>query len=81
MASIGIVGTGISGLHLALFLQHFGIGSTVYADRTPEQIREGRLPNTVARFEHTRARERQLGVDHWDFDDDGWAMFGAHLWI
>src|SRR5919109_4438638 len=63
--SIGIVGSGIAGLHLALFLQQHSVPVTLYSDRTAEQIRAGRLPSTVARFEHTRARERALGVDHW----------------
>jgi 2-polyprenyl-6-methoxyphenol hydroxylase-like FAD-dependent oxidoreductase len=63
--SIGIVGSGIAGLHLALFLQQHSVPVTLYSDRTAEQIRASRLPSTVARFEHTRARERALGVDHW----------------
>ncbi len=65
MTSIGIIGAGIAGLHLALFLQQHGIPLTLYSDRTPDQFRASRLPNTVARFEPTRARERVLGVEHW----------------
>jgi hypothetical protein len=79
--SIGIIGTGISGLQLALFLQHFGVDTVVYADKTPDDLRTARLPNTVGRFEHTRAREQAVGVDHWNFDDDGWAMYSVHLWV
>jgi 2-polyprenyl-6-methoxyphenol hydroxylase-like FAD-dependent oxidoreductase len=65
MTSIGIVGTGISGLQLALTLQQAGIDTTVYAERTPDEMREMRLPNTVTRFGATMARERALGVGHW----------------
>jgi 2-polyprenyl-6-methoxyphenol hydroxylase-like FAD-dependent oxidoreductase len=65
MTSIGIVGTGISGLNLALTLQQAGIDTTVYAERTPDEMRGTRLPNTVARFHPTVAREHALGVDHW----------------
>jgi 2-polyprenyl-6-methoxyphenol hydroxylase-like FAD-dependent oxidoreductase len=65
MRSIGIVGSGIAGLHLGLKLQQAGVATTMYSDRTPEQIRAGRIPNFVARFGHTQARERALGVDHW----------------
>jgi len=65
MTSIGIVGTGISGLQLALTLQQAGIDTTLYAERTPDEMRESRLPNTVSRFGPTIARERALGVDHW----------------
>jgi 2-polyprenyl-6-methoxyphenol hydroxylase-like FAD-dependent oxidoreductase len=66
MTSIGIVGTGIAGLHLGLLLRHHGISATIYADRTSDQQRSGRILNNVIRFEHTRARERTLGINHWD---------------
>jgi hypothetical protein len=66
MTSIGIVGTGISGLHLALTLQQAGIDTTVYAERTADEMRGRRLPNSVVRFGSTIARERGLGVEHWD---------------
>lgn len=77
MARIAIAGAGISGLTLALRLQQEGVTTTLYTDKTPEQIRAGRLLNLVARFEPTLTRERQLGVNHWDFPD--FAMFGAHV--
>jgi 2-polyprenyl-6-methoxyphenol hydroxylase-like FAD-dependent oxidoreductase len=66
MTNIGIVGTGISGLHLALTLQRAGIDTTVYAEKTADELRAGRLPNSVVRFAPTVARERALGVGHWD---------------
>jgi 2-polyprenyl-6-methoxyphenol hydroxylase-like FAD-dependent oxidoreductase len=66
MTSIGIVGTGISGLQLALTLQQCGINTTVYAEKTADELRAGRLPNSVVRFGSTVARERALGVEHWD---------------
>ena len=66
MISIGVVGTGIAGLQLGLLLQQRGIPTTIYADRTPEQQRAGRILNNVVRFGHTRERERALGVNHWD---------------
>lgn len=65
MTSIGIVGTGISGLQLALSLQQAGIRTTLYAERTPDEIRGSRLMNTVSRFGPTVDRERALGVAHW----------------
>src|ERR1044071_1661030 len=79
MNNIGIVGSGIAGLHLGLFLQKHGVDATLYSDRSPDQIRAGRLPNLVARFEPTRERERALGVNHWDFPDFG--VFGVHMYI
>src|SRR5262245_50130431 len=65
MPTIGIVGSGIAGLHLGLYLQQAGIAATIYSDRTPEQIRAGRIPNFVARFGRTQARERALGLPFW----------------
>jgi len=66
VGDIGIVGAGTAGLHLALLLQQRGVEATLYAERTPDELRAGRLPNTVAHHHHTRARERALGVAHWD---------------
>jgi Styrene monooxygenase A putative substrate binding domain len=66
MNNIGIIGTGIAGLHLALYLQQHGRNVTLYGERKPEEYREARLSNTVIRQEHTRARERTLRVHHWD---------------
>jgi len=64
--TVGIVGAGTAGLQLGLRLQQHGVEPTLYAERTPEEIRAGRLPNTVAHHHRTRARERALGVNHWD---------------
>ena len=65
MASIGIVGAGTAGLHLGLKLLKHGIPVTLYAEQEPAKLRAGRLPNTVAHHPPTRARERELDVDHW----------------
>ena len=74
---VAILGAGISGITLALRLQQLGIETTLYADKAPDEIRSGRLLNTVARFEHTLERERTLGVDHWP--DDDYAMQCMHF--
>ena len=59
MKNIGIVGSGIAGLQLGLFLQKHGIDATIYSDRSPEQIRASRLFNFVVRFDQTCERERE----------------------
>ncbi|WP_069162359.1 styrene monooxygenase/indole monooxygenase family protein [Nocardia altamirensis] len=69
MSSIGIVGTGISGLQLALRLQQLGIDVTVYSAQDPDQLASGRPRNFPARFGATQQREAQLGVFDWDFAD------------
>lgn len=62
---IGIVGAGIAGLHLALYLQKHGVTATVITDREPDEYRDLRLLNTVAHHHVTVAREDYLGVNHW----------------
>jgi 2-polyprenyl-6-methoxyphenol hydroxylase-like FAD-dependent oxidoreductase len=79
MKNIGIVGSGIAGLHLGLFLQKHGQDATIYSDKSADQIRDGRLFNFVVRFDSTRERERALGVNHWDFPDYG--VFGVQMYI
>ena len=79
MKNIGIVGSGIAGLHLGLFLQKHGQDVTIYSEKSADQILEGRLFNLVVRFEPTRERERKLGVNHWDSPDYG--VFGVHMYI
>ena len=63
--NIGIVGAGIAGLHLALYLQKHGVEATLITDRAPEDYRKIRLINTVAHHHVTLAREDYLGVNHW----------------
>ncbi len=68
--SIGIVGAGIAGLHLGLYLQKHGVDATIITDRTPEDYRNSRLLNTVAHHHVTIAREDYLGVNHWSGPKD-----------
>ncbi|AJE80478.1 hypothetical protein SLNWT_0102 [Streptomyces albus] len=69
MHDIAIVGAGISGLHLALRLQQAGVGTTLYAERSAEEIAAGRPLSLPVRFGATRRREQELGVAHWDTAD------------
>jgi 2-polyprenyl-6-methoxyphenol hydroxylase-like FAD-dependent oxidoreductase len=64
--NIGIIGGGIAGTHLGLFLRQHGISATIYSQKTPAQHRAARLSNVVCRNAPTRTRERALGVNHWD---------------
>ncbi|MBX9651244.1 MAG: FAD-dependent monooxygenase [Xanthobacteraceae bacterium] len=68
--NIGIVGAGIAGLHLALYLQKHGVDATIITDRAPEDYRNSRLLNTVAHHHVTIAREDYLGVNHWNDPKD-----------
>jgi 2-polyprenyl-6-methoxyphenol hydroxylase-like FAD-dependent oxidoreductase len=66
MTNIGIVGAGTAGLHLSLLLQKRGVDATLYAERTSDEVRNGRLPNTVVHNHRTRAREREIDANFWD---------------
>lgn len=77
MADIGIIGAGTAGLHLGLRLLAEGISVTLYSEREPEALRTSRLPGTVSHQAPTRARERALGVNHWDSPDFG--MFHVNV--
>ncbi|MAA75875.1 MAG: monooxygenase [Salinisphaeraceae bacterium] len=76
---IGIVGAGTAGLHLGLFLRGEGIDCTLYTSRTPDQVRRGRILNTVAHHHVTLERERALGVYHWPAEEYGY--FGHHYFV
>jgi len=77
--TIGIVGSGIGSVHLGLFLLKQGVSTTIYSDRSPDQLRDGRLPNTVALLGATREREKALGVNYWDEPDFG--VFGVNVYV
>ncbi|TDT97981.1 2-polyprenyl-6-methoxyphenol hydroxylase-like FAD-dependent oxidoreductase [Streptomyces sp. 846.5] len=66
MREVAVVGAGQSGLHLALALQADGHRVTVVSERTPEQIRAGRVLSSQAMFGPARAIERAAGLALWD---------------
>lgn len=78
MSNIGIVGGGVAGLHLGLLLQRHDTPVTIYTDRSPDQLRSSRLPNAAARLGALRARERVLGVDHWQ---DCGNLYGMNIYV
>lgn len=79
MTHIGIVGAGVAGLHLGLYLRQQGIETTIYAEKNAEQQFAGRIPALVARVGHTRERERQLGVNHWDGGHSEFNTLNFHI--
>ena len=66
MAKILIVGAGQAGLQLALGLQGDGHDVTVMTDRTPDEIRAGRVLSTQCMFNTALSYERALGLNLWD---------------
>jgi 2-polyprenyl-6-methoxyphenol hydroxylase-like FAD-dependent oxidoreductase len=79
MTSIGIVGAGVAGLHLGLYLRQHGIDTTLYAEKNAEQQLSSRIPALVARVGHTRERERQLGVNHWDGGNNEFSRINIYV--
>ena len=66
MAKILIVGAGQAGLQLALGLQADGHDVTVMTDRTPDEVRAGRVLSTQCMFDTALGHERALGLNLWD---------------
>lgn len=79
MPRLAIVGAGIAGLHLGLLLQQHGVDVTIYAERGPDELRRARVPNTVGLVGATRARDRALGVNHWDAPEHD--TVGLHMYL
>ncbi|HXE89827.1 MAG TPA: styrene monooxygenase/indole monooxygenase family protein [Terriglobales bacterium] len=66
MRKIAIVGAGQSGLQLALGLQQRDYDVTVVSNRTPEQIRAGRVTSSQFMFHDSLQNERDLGINFWE---------------
>ncbi|MDX3644693.1 styrene monooxygenase/indole monooxygenase family protein [Streptomyces sp. MB09-02B] len=65
MRKILVVGAGQSGLQLALGLQSHGYEVTLMSNRTPDEIRAGRIMSTQCMFDSALRHERELDLDFW----------------
>lgn len=66
LARILVVGAGQSGLQIALGLQQDGHDVTVMTDRTPDEVRAGRVMSTQCMFRTALGHERDLGINLWE---------------
>ncbi len=66
MRKIAIIGGGQSGLQLAFGLQAKGYDVTVVSNRTPDQIRKGRVTSSQFMFNDSLQNERELGINFWE---------------
>ncbi|KND27388.1 MULTISPECIES: styrene monooxygenase/indole monooxygenase family protein [Streptomyces] len=66
MRKILVVGAGQSGLHLALGLQSHGYEVTLMSNRTPDEIRAGRIMSTQCMFDSALRHERDLDLNFWE---------------
>ncbi len=65
MSSIGIIGAGIAGMHLALKLQRNQVDAVVYNALDADGLAESRMFNAPTHFAPLLARERELDVTPW----------------
>ncbi|MBB1632987.1 styrene monooxygenase/indole monooxygenase family protein [Cupriavidus sp. UME77] len=63
---IAIVGAGQSGLQMALGLQAKGYQVTLLTNRTPDQVRAGKVMSSQCMFDRALQAERELGLNWWD---------------
>ncbi|MEV7605946.1 styrene monooxygenase/indole monooxygenase family protein [Paenarthrobacter sp. NPDC089322] len=62
---ITIVGAGQSGLQLGIGLLDAGFQVTTISNRTPEEIRDGKVSSSQCIFHNALEHERALGLDFW----------------
>jgi Styrene monooxygenase A putative substrate binding domain len=63
---VTIVGAGQAGLQLGIGLAQAGHEVTCISNRTPEEIRGGRVMSSQCMFESSLVHERALGLNFWD---------------
>jgi hypothetical protein len=66
VSKILIVGAGQAGLQLALGLVQDGHDVTVVSNRTPEDIRSGKVMSSQCMFHNALQHERDLGINFWE---------------
>lgn len=69
MYEVGIVGGGISALHLGLKLLAEGASATILHPQPIDQVAGGRLMNSVIHQADTVRREDEIGISFWDGPD------------
>ncbi|AZU55995.1 FAD-binding oxidoreductase [Ralstonia pseudosolanacearum] len=68
MRRIAIVGGGQAGLPLAFGLLDKGYEVTVVSNRTPDDIRRGKVMSSQCMFDPALQIERELGINDWEAD-------------
>jgi Styrene monooxygenase A putative substrate binding domain len=66
LSTILIVGGGQAGLQLALGLLNGGHDVTVVSNRTPDDIRDGKVMSSQCMFDAALQRERNLDINFWE---------------
>lgn len=66
MRKVAIIGGGQAGMPVAFGLLEKGYEVTLYTNRTPEQIRDGRVMSSQCMFANALDVERKLGINFWE---------------
>ncbi len=66
MRSIAIVGAGQAGLPIAFGLLDKGYDVTVVTNRTPDDVRKGKVMSSQCMFDPALQVERDLGINDWE---------------
>jgi 2-polyprenyl-6-methoxyphenol hydroxylase-like FAD-dependent oxidoreductase len=80
MRRIGIIGAGQAGLHLGIGLVDAGYAVTLYSDRTPEAILNGKPMAFPLLFPTALQLERDLGINFWDDEFLGCDRFHSDVY-
>lgn len=64
--AVTIVGAGQAGLTLGIGLLQYGYAVTIVSDRSPDQIRNGRVTSSQCMFDMANGIERSFGLSLWD---------------
>jgi 2-polyprenyl-6-methoxyphenol hydroxylase-like FAD-dependent oxidoreductase len=80
MRRIGIIGAGQAGLHLGIGLVDAGYAVTLYSDRTPEAILNGKPMAFPLLFPTALQLERDLGINFWDDEFPGCDRFHSDVY-
>lgn len=64
--TVTIVGAGQAGLTLGFGLLRYGYAVTIVSDRSPDQVRRGRVTSSQCMFDMANGIERSLGLNFWD---------------
>ncbi|MFB2772916.1 styrene monooxygenase/indole monooxygenase family protein [Pelatocladus sp. BLCC-F211] len=79
MRRIAIIGAGQAGLHLGIGLVDAGYAVTLFSDRTPEAILNGKPMGLPLLFPDALQLERNLGINFWDDEFLGCDRFRNHV--
>ena len=79
MKKISIIGAGQAGLYLGISLVDAGYSVTIYTEHTPEEVLNSKIPATVVLFPDALQLEKNLGLNFWDEDFNGFQKYANKI--